>query len=108
MRSIHHALLASRPLLPEPLARDLARFFAQQEHVALLATRLLVFARLGVPDDRPLPQFSAECTPPLGDAFAFFRNAVAALHDDPDNPAIPGLLAEAIVAAGVKSLLVLL
>jgi hypothetical protein len=108
MRSIHHALLASHRLLGEPLRRDLGRFFAQEEHVALLAARLLVFARQGVPADRPPPHFSAECTPPVGVAFDFFRDAVAAWHDAPDSPAIPGLLAAALTAAGVKNLLVLL
>jgi hypothetical protein len=108
MRSIHHALLASHRLLPAPLARDLARFFAQEEHVASLASRLLVFARQGAPTDRPPPHFSAECTPPVGDAFAFFRDAVAAWHDNPDAPAVPALFADAVAAAGVKNLLVLL
>jgi hypothetical protein len=108
MRSIHHALCASQRLLPEALRCDLARFFAEEEHVAVLATRLLVLARQGVPAERPAPHFSGECTPPLSEAFAFFRAAVAAWHDNPDAPAIPEMLAGALTAAGVKNLLVLL
>ena len=108
MRSIHHALLASHRLLGDPLHQNLGRFFAQEEHVAALATRLLVFARQGVPASHPPPHFSAECTPPLAEAFDFFREAVAAWHDASDSPTIPSLLAEAIASAGVKNLLVLL
>jgi hypothetical protein len=108
MRSIHHALLASQRLLPEGMRRDLARFFAEEEHVATLATRLLTLARQGVPAERPAPHFSGECTPPLSEAFAFFRAAVAAWHDNPDAPGIAELLADALNAAGIKNLLVLL
>jgi hypothetical protein len=108
MRSLHHALLACRVLLPEPLRQNLARLFDEEEHVALLAARLLICARQGVPGRRPLPHFGAECTPPLADAFGFFRPAVAAWHDDPDDPAVVQRLAAAVAAAGVGNLLVLM
>jgi hypothetical protein len=90
------------------LRSDLARLFEDEDLVAGLATRLLVCARQGVPAERPLPHFSGECTPPLGEAFAFFRPALAAWHDGPDAPAVAQRLAEAVAAAGLKNLLVLL
>jgi hypothetical protein len=108
MRSIHDALRSSQPYLPEPLRRDLARLFAEEELLAMLSTRLLVFTRQGVPAGHPPPSFAGECTPPLAEAFAFFRPAVASWHDTPDSPAVPPLLAEALAAAGVRNVLVLL
>lgn len=108
MRSIHDALRASQPHLPEPLRQDLARLFRDEEHLATLSTRLLVFARQGVPAGQPPPSFAAECTPPLAEAFVFFQPAVAAWHDAPDSPDVPVQLANALAAAGVKNLLVLL
>jgi hypothetical protein len=108
MRSIHDALRLSQDHLPEPLRRDLARLFADEDLLAALSTRLLVFARQGVPAGTPPPAFSAECTPPLAEAFALFQPAVAAWHDAPDSPAVPGMLADALAAAGVRNVLVLL
>jgi hypothetical protein len=108
MRSIHDALRNSQPHLPEPLRHDLARLFAEEELLAALSTRLLVFARQGVPAGQPPPSFAGECTPPLAEAFAFFQPAVAAWHDTPDSPAVPALLADALGSAGLKNVLVLL
>jgi hypothetical protein len=108
MRSIHDALRASQHHLPPPLRHDLARLFAEEELLARLSTRLLVFARQGVPASQPPPAFSAECTPPLAEAFAFFQPAVAAWHDTPDSPAVPAMLADALAAAGIRNVLVLL
>jgi hypothetical protein len=108
MRSIHDALRAGQPHLPEPLRHELARLFGEEELLAGLSTRLLVFARQGVPAGQPPPSFAGECTPPLAEAFAFFQGAVAAWHDTPDSPAVPALLADALAAAGVKNVLVLL
>jgi hypothetical protein len=108
MHSIHDALRASRPHLSEPLQRDLSRLFAEEELLATLSTRLLVFARQGVPAGHPPPSFAGEFTPPLTEAFAFFQPAVAAWHDTPDSPAVPALLADALEAAGLVHVLVLL
>src|SRR4051812_31315274 len=108
MRSIHDALRDSQRLLPESLRRELARLYAEDDLLAALSTRLLVFARQGVPEAPPPPYFSAECTPPLNEAFAPFQHAVAAWHSQPDSPVIADLLAGATAAAGVKHVLVLL
>ena len=108
MRSIHDALRASQPHLSEPLRRELARLFAEEELLAALSTRLLVFTRQGVPAGHPPPSFAAECTPALAEAFRFFQSAVAAWHDTPDSPAVPAMLADALATAGVKNVLVLL
>lgn len=108
MRSLHDLLRASSNLLLEPLRSELAPLFAQEDRLAELSTRLLVYGRQGVPDVHPPPSFAGETTPPLREVFASFRPAIAAWHSDPDAPAIANLLAEAITAAGVKHLLVLL
>jgi hypothetical protein len=108
MRSIHDALRSSRPFLPEPLRTDLAPLFADEERLAVLSSRLLVFSRQGVPDRLPPPTFPAECTPPLVDAFAPFRAALAFWHEHPDDPTVPQRLANAITAAGCAQVLVLL
>ena len=107
MRSIHDALRDAWPLLPDPLRGDVQPLFVDEELLATLSTRLLIFTRQGVPPQPP-PHFAVECTPPLADSFAFFRDAVASWHDDPASPAIPGLLADALARAGVDRLLVLL
>jgi hypothetical protein len=108
MRSIHDALRRSQPHLPESLRRDLARLFRDEELLAALSTRLLVFTRQGVPASQPPPSFAGECTPPLAEAFGFFQPAVAAWHETPDSPAVPAMLADALVAAGIRNVLVLL
>src|SRR5205085_8045435 len=97
-RSIHDALRDSRKHLPDPLAAELAPLFADEDRLALLSTRLLVFSRQGVPDAPPPPHFSAECTPPLAEAFAPFQPALAAWHERPDSPEVPALLAGAVAA----------
>jgi hypothetical protein len=108
MRSLYHVLQACRPLLPEPFGSAHARLFAQEEHLAALAARLLAFARQGVPAEPPPPRFAAECTPPLEAAFAPFRDAVAAWHDDSYSSALPRQFTDALVVAGTRNLLVLL
>jgi hypothetical protein len=108
MRSLYHVLQACPPLLPEPFRAAHARLFAEEEHLAALAARLLAFARQGVPSGPPPPRFAAECTPPLVEAFAPFRDPVAAWHDDPYSPVLPQQFADALVAAGTRNLLVLL
>jgi hypothetical protein len=107
MRSIHDALRASQPHLPDGIRRDLSRLFADEELLARLSTRLLVFARQGVPQHPP-PQFSAECTPSLSEVFEPFRAAVAAWDDTPDAPVVPTLLAEALTTSGIRNILILL
>src|SRR5262249_41298464 len=106
MRSIHDALRSSHPLLPESLRADLAALFADEERLAVLSTRLLVFSRQGVPE-RPPPTVSAECTPPLEDAFAPFRPALASGRAPPDAPAVPPPLAAARVPASRPGVLLL-
>jgi hypothetical protein len=108
MRLLHDALGVCHPLLPEPLRSECAGLFDEPEHLGNLAERLLRFARQGVPDQQPPPHFSAECTPPLLEAFAPFREPIAAWHDAPDSPEVPALLAGAVVEAKCPGLLVLL
>jgi hypothetical protein len=107
MRSIHDALRAASAHLPDETRTELARLFGDEELLSRLSTRLLVFARQGVPEQHPPPHFSAETTPPLAEAFAPFRTAVAFWHDSPDSPDAPVRFAEAL-EAGVRDVLVLL
>lgn len=108
MQAIHDALRASRRELPAALLADLGPLFGREELLAALSARLLVLGRQGVPADRPPPHLDAECTPPLEEAFAPFRPAVAAWHDAPDSPVVITLLAEGLRAAGARGVLVLL
>jgi hypothetical protein len=94
--------------LPDRLRTDLQRLLAEEEHLARLAERLLAFHRDGVPAAFPPPSFAGECTPPLADAFAFFRGAVDAWHAAPESPDVACRFADAIAAAGSASLLLLL
>lgn len=107
MRSIHDALRDAWPLLPDPLRTGVQPVFEDDERLAELSTRLLIFARQGIPP-LPPPHFPEECTPPLEEAFAFFHDAVAAWHNDPSSGAIANLLAEALSQAGLDRLLTLL
>src|SRR5436309_2487117 len=102
MRSIHDAVRASRPHLTELLRRDLARLFDDEELLASLSSRLLVFARQGVPEPPP-PHFAAECTPPLAEVYEPFRHPVAAWHDAPDSPEVPALFAQAMTTSGIRN-----
>src|SRR5262249_33843285 len=67
-----------------------------------LAVRLLACAAHGAPAKPPPPYFAAECTPPLAEAWSFFREAVAAWQSADDRQARPVLqaLADAFAAAG--------
>jgi len=109
MTDLHATLQAAAALLPESFSAEHARLF-QDEHLARLAARLLAFAQQGVPAAFPPPHFAAECTPPLADAFAFFRPALAQWHDAADRqaPAVLQAFAEAFVASGCKNVLILL
>jgi hypothetical protein len=95
--------------LPEPLRSDHARLF-EEEHLRRLADRLLALAEQGVPDGFPPPHFAAECTPPLAEAWAPFREPMRLWRAAPDRLAGPLLrgFADALVAAGTRNLLVLL
>jgi hypothetical protein len=107
--SLHESLRGCTPLLPEVFRTEHARLF-EEEHLARLAGRLLQFAEHGVPSQPPPPHFAAECTPPLTEAWAFFRDPVAAWRAGPD-PLAPPILrhfADALTAAGTRSLLLLL
>ncbi len=109
MISLQDTLRASVPLLPMDFRAAHARLF-EEEHVARLADRLLRFAREGVPAAFPLPHFAAECTPPLAEAWAFFREPVAHWQaaDDKLSPPLLRWFADALAAAGCKNLLILL
>ena len=109
MTSLQDTLKASAALLPEDFRAAHARLF-EDEPLALLADRLLRCAREGVPAGFPLPHFAAECTPPLGDAWAFFREPVAQWQaaDDQLSPALLRRFADALAAAGCKNMLILL
>jgi hypothetical protein len=108
MHLLHDVLRAAYPLLPEPFRGEHARLFIEEEHLTRLAERLFQFARQGVPAELPLPHFSAECTPPLSQAFAPFREVVVAWHEAPDSLDLPERMAGALVEAGCASILALL
>jgi hypothetical protein len=78
------------------------------EHLNRLAARLLALHRQGVPAERPLPHFDAECTPPLQESFAFFAPALALWEASGEAQAVAPALADALVAAGCTHLLLLL
>jgi hypothetical protein len=107
--TLHEVLRASVPLLPEAFRTEHAHLF-EEEHLARLAGRLLTFAEHGVPVRPPPPHFAAECTPPLGEAWAFFRGPVEEWRTAADRLAEPvrQRLAEALVASGTRNLLLLL
>jgi hypothetical protein len=109
MISLQHTLRASIPFLQEDFRAANARLF-EDEFVARLADRMLQFARDGVPAALPLPHFAAECTPPLAEAWKFFREPVAHWQalDDKLSPLLLWQFADALVAAGCKNLLILL
>jgi hypothetical protein len=109
MSPLAESLRAAASLLPGEFRRDHARLF-EGEHLDRLAARLLALWRDGVPASAPSPHFAAECTPPLADAFAPFRPALAAWEAarDPLPPAVAQAFAEAIRSAGCDNLLVLL
>ncbi len=106
MSDLLDVLRASEPLLPDPCRAEAARLFAEDEHLARLAARLLALQRDGVPPTPPPPHFAAEVTPPLESAFAFFRAPLAAwLAGAPD---LPAAFARAFAEAGLSNLLLLL
>jgi hypothetical protein len=96
-------------LVPESFRSAHQRLF-HPEPLHRLAARLLALAERGVPTGPPPPYFAAECTPPLDEAWSFFRAAVAAWRSAADGPSRPVLqaLADAFVAAGCGNVLLLL
>ena len=109
---LSETLLRCASLLPEPFRSDHARLW-QPEHLEALAGRLLRFAEEGVPDSPPPPHFAAECTPPLGPAFAPFRDILARWLTRPDPEAEPTAeerrdWSAALATAGCASILLLL
>jgi hypothetical protein len=102
-------LRLSAAVLPEEFRTAHARLLLD-EHLARLADRLESFHRDGVPAERPLPHFAAECTPPATESFACFRAALAARDNvaDPGDPAVVLAFADALVTAGTGHLLLLL
>jgi hypothetical protein len=107
--SLHETLRACVPLLPDAFRAEHARLF-EEEHVARLAGRLLDLAEHGVPAQPPPPHFAAESTPPLTEAWAFFRDPVAAWRAAPAplDPEVLRSFADALTAAGTRNLLLLL
>jgi hypothetical protein len=103
------SLQACIPYLPESFRQEHARLF-QEEHLGRLAERLLACAEHGPPAELPPPHFAAECTPPPGQAWSFFREAVARwqIAPEPLAPDVLQPLADALVAAGCRNILILL
>jgi hypothetical protein len=95
--------------LPEPFRTTNARFL-EEEHLARLASRLLQFHEQGVPEELPRPHFAAECTPPLGESFAVFREALALSQrsGDEQTAVVAQAFSRALEAAGTAHLLLLL
>lgn len=109
MTSLSDLFTECIPLLPESFRAEHARLFLP-EHLDRLSARLRAFHRDGVPSERPLPHFSAECTPPLLDSFGFFAPALkqwAATSNAPP-PSLIRAFADAMTAAGCAHLLLLL
>src|SRR4051794_313380 len=107
MTMLTEALQACVPLLPEAFRADHQRLF-HPEHLHRLAARLLTFAEQGVPPEQPPPHFAAECTPPLSEPWAFFREPVARWRADGPPPRVLRDLADAFAAAGCGNVLLLL
>src|SRR5262249_39418489 len=109
MITLSETLQDCAALLPEPFRTEHVRLFVD-EHLARLAARLLTFHQQGVPPEQPPPHFAAECTPPLAESWAFFRDAVAAWDAaaDKEATAILQRFADALAAAGTKHILLLL
>lgn len=103
------ALTACQIHLTRAVDQDYARLFVD-EHVAKLARRLAEFQDSGIPDSFPPPHFAAECTPPLATAWECFRQPMQLWHsaDHKLAPAVLTAFAQALAAAGTKSILVLL
>jgi hypothetical protein len=95
--------------LPEGFRTTNARIL-EAEHLARMASRLLQFHEQGVPEQRPRPHFDAECTPPLSDSFAFFRDALALWQrsSDEQTAVVVEAFSRALEAAGTAHLLRLL
>lgn len=108
MLSLHEALYETQSLIPAELAGRLRPLYLSEELRDKLAWRLLVYLRQGAPAAHPLPTFAEESTPPLAAAFEFFRPAVRHWFDFREDPSVPRRLADALVAAGVVNVLVLL
>jgi hypothetical protein len=109
MNTLAESLRLCAVYLPEPFRAEHERLFAD-EHLGRLAGRLSAFAEHGVPAERPLPHFAAECTPPPEEAWGFVESPVRAWQAAEDRAA-PGVLrglADALVAAGTRNLLLLL
>jgi hypothetical protein len=96
-------------LLPESFRLSHARLFAE-EHLRRLAERLAQFQASGVPLAQPPPHFAAECTPPLAGAWEPFREPMSLWRGAADHlaPALLEAFAAALIAAGTRSLLLLL
>jgi hypothetical protein len=103
------ALSACQPYLPESFRSDCARLF-HPEHRARLAARLDEFHRHGVPNVFPPPRLCVERTPPLREAWAPFAAFMEAWQKSMGqaSPELLRRLAEALVAATVGRVLVLL
>jgi hypothetical protein len=95
--------------LPANFQTDNARLL-EGEHLVRLASRLLRFHEQGVPEDRPLPHFAAECTPPLADSFAVFRDALTLWQGATarQSAVVVQAFAHALGTAGTCTLLLLL
>ncbi|MBY0233013.1 MAG: hypothetical protein K2W96_27340 [Gemmataceae bacterium] len=108
MRSLPDALAECRSSIPAEIAHRLQPLFLSAELRERLAFRLLVYARQGVPPLRPLPTFAGECTPPLADAYAPFKECMAHVVEFPTDPANQRRLADALARADSLNVLVLL
>jgi hypothetical protein len=107
MTSLRETLRASIAYLSEAFRSEYGGLVAP-ELLDRLADRLQELRRDGIPAERPRPHFAAECTPPLGPAYAFFADAWRAWEVDPAGPETPRAFAEAMHAAGCANLLLLL
>jgi hypothetical protein len=107
--ALARALFACQTYVPEPFRSDCVRLF-HPEHLAKLAARLDEFHRHGVPHAFPTPHLSMETTPPLREAWVPFAAFMQSWQQSGEqaSPDLLRLLAEALVAATIGHVLVLL
>lgn len=109
MASLEDVLKACELSLPESFRNVHAKLF-EQEHVNTLAEKLIDFWENGVPDEFPSPQFSVECTPPLSEAFSFFKEPLRIWEAGGRNKSqkIVKMFTDALMTATCKNILILM
>lgn len=109
MNELARAFMDCRPFLSEQFCNDHQRLFID-EHVQKIADSLYRIWEQGIPENYPPPHLTVECTPPMQQAFAAFRQFLALWHvavDKTDSHLLKELAAT-LMSTGTQNLLVLL